>query len=74
MNVDPIGPDLDVFDQSGKEGTMACCGQLGPAPADFLGSGDQLALGFMPSFFTMESRSATIGGVSRLRPARAFSR
>jgi hypothetical protein len=38
------GPDVDALDQSGKEGTLPCCGQLGPAPADFLGSRDQPAL------------------------------
>jgi len=40
MDVDPIGFDVDTFDQGGKEGTLACCGQLGPALADVLGSRD----------------------------------
>src|SRR5215469_14573198 len=39
-----IGPDVDAFDQGGKEGTLACRGQLGPALPEFLGSRDQTAL------------------------------
>jgi hypothetical protein len=38
MDVDPIGPDVYAFQQSGKQGTLPYCGQLGPAPFDFLGS------------------------------------
>jgi hypothetical protein len=44
MDVDPISPDVDAFDQGSKEGTLACCGQLGPALPDFAGSRDQPAL------------------------------
>src|SRR5215831_38034 len=40
-DVDLIGPDFDAFDQSGKQGTLPCCGQLWPALPDFLGSRDQ---------------------------------
>src|SRR6516165_3850904 len=36
MDVDPIGPDVDGFDQRGNESTLPGCGQLGPALADFL--------------------------------------
>src|SRR6516162_10061821 len=38
MDLDLIGPDVNAFDQGGEEGTLPCCGQLGPAPADFPGS------------------------------------
>jgi hypothetical protein len=44
MDVDPIGPDVNAFDQSGKQGTLPRCGQLGPARPDVLGSRDQPAL------------------------------
>jgi len=44
MDVDPIGNNVNAFDHSGKEGTLPCCGQLGPAPPDFLGSRDQPTL------------------------------
>jgi hypothetical protein len=44
MDVDPIGPDVDAFDQSSKEDTLPCYGQLGPALPDFRGSRDQPAL------------------------------
>jgi hypothetical protein len=30
MDVDPIGSDVDPVDQGGKQGTLACSGQLGP--------------------------------------------
>jgi len=44
MDVDPIGADVDAFDESGKEGTLARSWQLGPALADPFGSSDQPAL------------------------------
>ena len=44
IDVDPIGSDIDAFDQSGKQGTLPRCGQLGPALADVPGSRDQPAL------------------------------
>jgi hypothetical protein len=45
MDFDPMGPDINAVDQGGKEGTLACSGQLGPALADFRGARDQPALG-----------------------------
>jgi hypothetical protein len=50
MNADPIDLDLDAFDQSGKKGTLPCCGQLGPDPADFLSSRDQPAAWTIAAF------------------------
>ena len=44
MDVDVISTDIDAVDQGGKEGTLACSGQLGPALADFHGARDQPAL------------------------------
>ena len=44
MDVDLIGPEVDAFDEGGKEGTLACSGQLGPAPPNFGGSRDEAAL------------------------------
>jgi hypothetical protein len=44
MDLDPIGPDVNAFDQSGEEGTLPCCEQLGPAPPDFPGSSDHPVL------------------------------
>ena len=44
LDVDLIGPDVDAFDQGGKQGTLAYCGQLGPAVSNFPGARDQPAL------------------------------
>jgi len=44
MDIDLIGPDIDVVDQGGQEGTLAGSGQLGPALADFPGARDLPAL------------------------------
>src|SRR5215469_7893739 len=33
-DVDPMGSDLDALYQRGKQGTLPCCGQLGPALPD----------------------------------------
>ena len=41
MDVDPIGFDVDAFDQGGNERVLARCGQLGPALPDVLGSRNQ---------------------------------
>ena len=39
-NVDLMGPDVDAFDQDGKEGMLAWSGQLGPNLPDTGGSRD----------------------------------
>jgi hypothetical protein len=44
MDLDLIGPDVNAFDQDGKQGTLSYCGQVRPAPADFLGLRDQSTL------------------------------
>src|SRR5262249_61486109 len=44
MDVDLIGPDVDALDQAGEDGTLACSRQLGPAPPDLGGAGDEPAL------------------------------
>jgi len=44
MDIDLMGPDIDALDQGGQEGTLSCCGQLGPALADFQGTRDEPAL------------------------------
>src|SRR6516164_8106819 len=44
MDIDPIGPNVDAFDQGDKQGTLSYCGQVRPAPADFLGLRDQPTL------------------------------
>jgi hypothetical protein len=44
MDVDLIGPDIDALDQGGKEGTLACSRQLGPALPDFCGARNVPAL------------------------------
>ena len=44
MDIDLLGPNIDVVDQRGQEGTLSCSWQLGPALADFLGARDEPAL------------------------------
>jgi hypothetical protein len=44
VNGDLIGRDIDAFDQGGKEGTLACSGQLGPSLPDLGGSRDEPVL------------------------------
>jgi hypothetical protein len=41
---DLIDPEIDAFDQGGKEGTLACSEQLGPSLPDLGGSRDQPGL------------------------------
>jgi DNA invertase Pin-like site-specific DNA recombinase len=44
MDVDLIGANVDALDQGGQEGSLACCGQLGPALAEVRGARDEPAL------------------------------
>src|SRR5215472_14150290 len=44
MDVDLLGSNADALDQTGKEDTLACCGQLRPILADFRGARDEPAL------------------------------